>query len=59
MRLWFIHGWAYVCFVGLMLTVLALQGLNTKASAQVVVVRILSALCGLATIAFGIWMNLR
>lgn len=59
MRLWFVNSWAYVCFAGLMVMVVALQGLKAKAALPEVAARVIGAICGLAIIIFGIWMNLR
>ena len=59
MRFWFINSWSYVCFVGLMLIVLALQGPMPKTRLPDIALRAASAICGLAIIIFGIWMNLR
>ena len=59
MRLWFINGWAYVFFAGLMVMVLALRGFTAKAALPALAARIIGAVCGLAIIVFGIWMNVR
>jgi hypothetical protein len=55
----FVNSWAYVCFGGLALVIFALSGFKRTASPPVITARIFGALCGLAIIFFGIWMNLR
>jgi len=54
MRLWFINSWAYVCFAGLTVMVLALRGFTAKAALPALATRIIGAVCGLAIIVFGI-----
>jgi glycerol uptake facilitator-like aquaporin len=59
MRLWFVNSWAYVCFVGLTVIVVALRNFTPKAALPEIAARVIGAACGLAIIVFGIWMNLR
>lgn len=59
MRYPFMNGWAWVCFVGLMLVVAAVAGFRLEESMTKIAARFVGIICGLAIIVFGILMNAR
>jgi hypothetical protein len=53
----FLHPLSYICFAGLMAMIFTLAGFKTESGYGEIAARLFGALCGLALIFGGIWLN--